>query len=99
MRGHIGRTQNMSMFRVASLDNLEVLAVSASTARNRFTSLVALAEQKLLAGERGSDVAAIVGELREMAATSDEANDAMCESDDLAIRFDSVVAAWKELSA
>jgi hypothetical protein len=81
---------------VARPDNIGGATV-ATVARNRFASLVALAEEKLRAEDAGATLAAIVEELRALAAESDEVNEAMCEHDDLALRFDSVVAAWKEL--
>src|SRR4051794_22897006 len=65
--------------------------------QRRFASLVDLAEAKLRAGEYGATLNALVAELQAMAAESDAANAAMCEDDALALRFDGVVAAGKEL--
>lgn len=64
---------------------------------NRFRSLVELADEKLRAEEIDPTLGAIVGEIQRLAAETDEANALMEADQSLALRFDSVVSAWKEL--
>ncbi|MFL5962197.1 MAG: hypothetical protein ACJ757_04825 [Gaiellaceae bacterium] len=62
----------------------------------RFLSVLLLAEQELRAHKHGPTLTALVGELQQLAAETDGANLVMEENDDAALRFDAVVAAWKE---
>jgi hypothetical protein len=64
---------------------------------NRFRSLVGLCEEKLRHGETGVTLKVLVDEARRLAAETDAANYAMEEDEELALRFDAVVDAWKEL--
>ena len=94
MRPARGPGKNIGMF-VANSDNIGGAVVPTVT-QNRFSSLVALAEERLRESDFGSDLDAFVGELRRLAAESDEVAESMCQDDSLAMRFDNVVAAWKD---
>lgn len=66
---------------------------------NRFVSLLGLLEQKLREGRPPFELRVLLEGVQELAATSDGANARMEESDALALKFDSVVAACKEALA